>query len=248
VLLPGPRAKLKRAHEHLQALDGECRGFLYSEPYYVTAKFEPEAGCFVVRLRIREDVPIRFSLIVGDLIHNLRSALDQAAWLVACRSTPVEQLWRPDTARKIAFPLAPSRERFEGHSIMPFIALDARAILEPLQPYHLEDTPQALGRLNELWNIDKHRVVHAGLGKIVLSKVAFRPRAIDPSDLVDGGSEVSFAAWGAEVEDGTELATVVFKSGQGPPATGVDITEQPGAQIIFGAKGRPEGANRARRP
>ena len=87
--LPGPWAKVDRAIEHLKALDLGCQVFLEKKPYYVAAEFEPDAGRHAVLLRVRQPVPLALSVVVGDFLHDLRSALDQAAWLLACRSNPV---------------------------------------------------------------------------------------------------------------------------------------------------------------
>jgi hypothetical protein len=61
---------------------------------------------------VRADIDLlRFSIIFGDLLHNLRSALDHAVWLVACRSTPVAGLWATRTAPSIMFPISHKIER-----------------------------------------------------------------------------------------------------------------------------------------
>src|SRR3954447_18888315 len=92
--LDGPWAKVDRAAEHLRALDLGCKVFLHTKPYYVAAEFDAEAERHAILLRVREPVPIVLSVIVGDFLHDLRSALDQAAWLLACRSTPADELWK----------------------------------------------------------------------------------------------------------------------------------------------------------
>jgi len=232
VELLGPRAKLDRAHEHLKALDLETRKAFGPQPVFIADEFDFEARCHVMRLHIREiGDTLRLGTIVGDLIHNVRSALDQAAWLVACRSNPVEKLWQPDIARQIAFPLTWKPRKFRSHGVMPFIADDAKAVLEGLQPYKGGDTPEALGRLDTLWNIDKHRVLHSVALNVDLSGVRFRPKGINIDHFPE---ETVWHELTGSVEDGTPIATVKFSGGEAPE-TGVDVTGQPTATIGFGS-------------
>src|SRR5947209_8187339 len=47
-----------------------------SEPYSVAWQPDPEPDWHQARLKVRHDPPLRLGLIFGDVIHNLRSALD----------------------------------------------------------------------------------------------------------------------------------------------------------------------------
>jgi hypothetical protein len=195
-----------------------------------------------MRIRIQSRIPLYLSLIVGDLIHNTRSALDQAAWLLACRSNPVEKLWEPRTAKKIAFPLIRSNERdFLNHSLMPFIGEDAKAIVEDLQPYKGGDTQEALARLDLYWNVDKHRVLHASFARLTTTAISFRPRFL-LSKGFPGEAEWIWADPPESYKEGTEVARVRYPSGAGPPEIHVDVTGQPTAEIAFGSAGTGIGA------
>jgi hypothetical protein len=149
--LNGPWAKIDRATEHLKTLEFGCRLFLHMKPYHLTAEFEPDVGYHVVRIRVRRQVPLELSMVVGELVHSLRSALDQAVWLLACRSNPVETLWPEKIDRKIAFPFAEQRKTFQTHGLMAYIADDAKAVLDKAQPYQGTDRPMALADVNRLW-------------------------------------------------------------------------------------------------
>lgn len=230
--LVGPTKKIDRAQEHLVALDLETRKAFGPQPVFISPEFDDKDGSYAMRLRIREvGDTLRLGTIVGDLIHNLRSALDQAAWLVACRSNPVEKLWKPHIARQIAFPLTWKPRKFRSHGLLPFIADDAKAVFERLQPYKGGDTPKALGRLDTLWNIDKHRVIHQVALNVDISSVKFRPKAILVKHFPE---ETTWHKLEDRLEDGAKLATVKFRGGK-PPETGVDVTGEPTATIGFGS-------------
>jgi hypothetical protein len=234
VELPGPRAKLDWAVKHLETLDREREALLETEPFFVASEFDQDAGCHVLSFRVRKDPWfLRLGLMVGDVIHNARSALDQAVWLVACRSNPIEMLWRQDVGRKIAFPVLSEEKAFPRHKVMPFISDDAKAVLGSLQPYKGGDTPVAIERLDRLWNIDKHRVIHSSMAQLDISGVTFRPGAIHMEDLIEGPETTHYPIDG--LKDGTKIASVRFRDGRGPPLTKVEVKGKPTALIAFGS-------------
>lgn len=232
--LTGPRAKLDWAAQQLAALDRECSAHLETKPFHVAVEFED--GSHVVRFRGRKGMPVfRWGLMVGDVVHNARSALDQAVWLIACRSTPVETLWQPDVGWRISFPVAPKPSRFMQHRVMPFLAEDAKAVLEPLQPYHEGDIPESLEMLDRLWNIDKHRVIHSTTVQLDISEIKLRPGAIHIEDLIGNSPETTWHELPNPIPDGTKIASVRFKDGQGPPYTTVEVIGEPSVLLGFGS-------------
>jgi hypothetical protein len=156
--LDGPWAKVERAVEDLRVLNLGCKVFVQTKPYYIAAEFVPEAERHAILLRVREPVPIALSVIVGNFLH-LRFALDQAAWLLACRSTPPAELWNSNVARSISWPIVDDPAKLQNHGLGCRVADDAGAVLDRAQPYQGTDRTRALQRLDALWNIDKHRVV-----------------------------------------------------------------------------------------
>ena len=84
--LEGPTLKLDRAGEHLAALDTEISTFMAGNPYEVTTDANRQTGQKQFHLRIKDDFPRRAGLIAGDVIHNIRQALDQLAWQL-CTTT-----------------------------------------------------------------------------------------------------------------------------------------------------------------
>jgi hypothetical protein len=76
--------KLERGREHLKTLDDEVWRFHDDDPYAVVAEFDHERAQNVARFRKLKVIPhTRWGLIVGDAVHNARSALDYIAWRLA---------------------------------------------------------------------------------------------------------------------------------------------------------------------
>lgn len=238
--LRGPEAKLERAIEHLDFLERDCERFLRSKPYAVTTEFESEAGCFVARLRARKQPPLSTSVRVGELVHNLRSALDHVAWVLAASNTDdVAALWEPGTRERIMFPVAKTPEAFESSRLMPFISQQAKAALDPLQP-HTRGHPYQVARhplavLHDLWNIDKHRVVHGGTGAIDISTTSWYRKAMLVEEF-QAEMEIEPVKFEGPLKDGTPIAYLRFPTLPKPPQTlQVHVKGQPTASVLFGA-------------
>jgi hypothetical protein len=236
--LLGPRAKLDWAVKKLEALDQESKRWLEAQPLRVVPEFDDESGCHILCIR-RSQAPVnhlRFGLMVGDVVHNARSALDQATWLLACRSNPVEKLWEPDTARKISFPVTRDPGRFKTHRVLGFLHEDAITVLEELQPYKGGNIPECIGHLDLLWNIDKHRVIHSLNVNLDTSGTSFRPAAINGErDLLEHPPVTTWNTPLDAIKDGAEIARVRFHNGLGPPYTKVEVEGQPTCEIAFGS-------------
>jgi hypothetical protein len=81
--------KIDQAKKHLDTLEKEVRSYLSRKPFAVVPEEEPHTGDLVYKVRINESVPVQWSAIVGDIIHNLRSALDHVAYeLVQANGQP----------------------------------------------------------------------------------------------------------------------------------------------------------------
>ncbi len=159
--LSGVSVKLDRAHEHLEALDSELSTFFEANPYRTLAKLNPHTGEYVMRLRVRKEPPPRWGAIVGDFIHNSRSALDHVAWKLVehgPHGLPSDE----ETRRQISYPVAFRDTQFRGSVTVQRVGQGARDVMEQIQPYKRADRPEIhpLAVLNELWNFDKHRFLH----------------------------------------------------------------------------------------
>jgi len=77
--LSGVRAKINRAKKHLDDIDASIKAFLAKNPFDVVTDLESHARYEIYRFTERESIPIEWGAIVGDCIHNLRSAFDLLA-------------------------------------------------------------------------------------------------------------------------------------------------------------------------
>jgi hypothetical protein len=117
------RSKLRRARHHERDLEAALRQYSQLNPFELISKLE--GNDLVVRVHIRHKVPEELSLIVGDLLHNARSALDllvtSAAWDFASESG--SQL-TPADERKLFFPVTRTESDFDraAKKIEPYLS------------------------------------------------------------------------------------------------------------------------------
>src|ERR1700735_2054507 len=74
------RAKVERAKPHIVDLNLRLKDFLDSKPYVVGAQRDPQMRRPVYYLAAVREVPPVIRLLAGDIIQNLRSALDHLAF------------------------------------------------------------------------------------------------------------------------------------------------------------------------
>jgi len=71
------RLKVARSRTHLWALVEAIRAYQLRAPFHIEVEIDNGKKFWVVK--VREEVPLEFSAILGDSIHNLRAALDLLA-------------------------------------------------------------------------------------------------------------------------------------------------------------------------
>jgi hypothetical protein len=155
----GIRLKLDRARVHIVALGDAVKEYRAGTPYRFTTTHEQvDAVTRIYRLHasVREQPPPTSGPIIGDAVHNIRSALDHAVWEVA------------DPARRgdhTMFPIVTDSDRWEGATRHRLAGVPERHVelTKASQPFvQIPDEPQMhpLAVLRELSNIDKHRTLH----------------------------------------------------------------------------------------
>lgn len=167
--------KLRQAERHIGYLARQIADFRSSAPYTLTPETTEAPGRFAYRVR-RRPIPVEFSAIVGDVLNNLRAALESASYEIARRGQGGSLL--PEQESAPAFPICVTPKRFEEFFTRSHRGVlydqQARDSLRTVQPFALAEKASAGGsdpggsyeedakydplyRLNTLWNIDKHR-------------------------------------------------------------------------------------------
>ena len=162
--LTGIRAKLGRAKEHLTTLRTEFDIWAQQQADTIGFYIERDGPWYTIITKPLNQPPIRFSIIAGDIIHNLRSALDHLVWQLVLRDGQ-----KP--SRTNEFPIYESEELFSKEvkfrkkperSVLNGITIDGDAwtIIEKAQPYNSPPHTSPIGVIGQLSNVDKHRTIY----------------------------------------------------------------------------------------
>jgi hypothetical protein len=158
--LDGCWSKLARAEAHLDALDTDIRAWLkVHEQSAISGHFYPEAKLQAYWWDV-PDPPLMWGIQVGDVVHNLRSALDHLVWQLS--KTPKSGVGGNQ------FPILKDepQQGFDARTkggMLYGVPGPERTKIEGLQPYIRDPGAKdnnALVLLNDLSNTDKHQLVH----------------------------------------------------------------------------------------
>jgi hypothetical protein len=180
-------AKIRRAHIHLKTLATLVDEFEASQPYSLTPEPGERPNEVAYRLSIRREAPAEISTVIGDVLHNLRSALDSLAYGLAVQSkgelTEEEEAvisfpWKRspmeydrffgigvstknrDDARLVRGGIYGQEARDAMRAVQPFFVWETAPNLSETERYQLSDDDlkwSSIHRLSRLNNIDKHR-------------------------------------------------------------------------------------------
>lgn len=166
--------KVNRAVAHLDQLSRQVETWLTERHYTCWLERDAEDHSHSILKVEAEPVPADpFSLLIGDVVQNLRNGLDHLAFQLA---TTFSKQLPGKLARQSQFLIIGDANRdgqlgcgaaeFERQRKMRIGGMDpeAQAVVENFQPYKLERNfdIHPLWQLAELSNSDKHRILHVG--------------------------------------------------------------------------------------
>jgi hypothetical protein len=161
--LEGVRAKLGRADEHLRSLDAEVPSFLADKPHEFRGHIDRKASRYFVTVHIKQEPPIAWSVIVGEFVHNLRSALDHLVWqlIVAAGREPIGGSGGNQFPIFTVKPGDLRKRKCLFNKQLRGLPRYGRAIINQMQPYHARRDARLrpLAVLADLSNEDKHQAI-----------------------------------------------------------------------------------------
>jgi hypothetical protein len=202
--------KVERAEHHILDLDEGMRSYEAKHPYrpvrQPNRRGDENNWRFV--LEITEQPDPRLSLILGDVVHNLRTALDHV--LVAMRPRRFRwnagfplcdvDIWAKDSSGE--FISRDDKRRASFTNAVEGLEAPAVAIIEELQPYAMANDGfdaklHPLGILGKFDNADKHRqlvLLSGGVANLVATTTARGERLTQAPPIPEGGGYVADGA------------------------------------------------------
>ena len=154
--LPSALLKINRAKEKIDDLQVALEDFLKSEPYKVTADNNPQTGQKAWRVTRCDEIPARIPIIAGEVVHDLRTALDYVAFQLFTAGLYCSS----SSERDISFPVSADVTKHESKlaRIVNTSRNDIAQAFDALKAYK-GGNGHAFWAINELDNISKHRML-----------------------------------------------------------------------------------------
>lgn len=171
--------KLRWARKHFDLLRPQVEAVESGDAYRVALDIDAHTGTYIFRIHDLEPLDPDWGLMIGDCLHNARTALDYLMVRLVALHTGRD----PREIGSVQFPIysGPSGDNDFAKKTAPLHKkLGFRGYLtriEELQPFNLDNrsvwgtnevglpvgpaVPSALERLCRLDNLDKHRLIHA---------------------------------------------------------------------------------------
>lgn len=200
-------AKLGRAKHHTEAVENEIIAWLNPKPYRLSPKVNADATRHSVIIHIDKIAPVaRWSLVIGDAIHNIRSALDHFVYTIAVHESRQNP---PPNERVLAFPICDCADIYRKSKWrIETLSDDVRTAIERVQPYNRPHPPlpPLLAMLRDFDDADKHRLLTPMFATAYGGEVnLFRKGGI-----FLGSRCIEIFVNDGELKDGTEIMAVTF--------------------------------------
>ena len=175
--LDGILEKLKRADQNIINLNSEITDFIEAGKDTVFPNDNDQAFQDAVKKHGDREVPLRFSVLAGEIVHHFRSCLDHLVWLLS------SEQYRADFPNRIEFPIfavEPTRKeeiaRYDG-KIKGITSPKAKATINAFQPYKRlakgeipENDPLCI--VHDMDRFDKHRELVLAIPSIGMTVTA----------------------------------------------------------------------------
>jgi hypothetical protein len=197
-------AKLGRAEELLKGLDNEVDIWLKAKPYDFAPRLNPEATRLSVIATVNVYPPItEWSLVLSDVLHNLRCTLDHLIWALLVYKYPYGL---PAGADRIQFPIWTSAPSASAKKSIDCLGSSVVTAIHGVQPCYntLGDFPiHALAILQYFDNMNKHKLLKLAMASAAQGKinVTWDEAGDFPTSSLNRG----------EVQNDTEILTIDFQ-------------------------------------
>jgi hypothetical protein len=213
--LSNVRDKIDRAKHHLDDIDAALKVVLGTETNTqlpIAYDFDLDRKQLIINLTKCQPIDPTLPLMIGDCIHNLRSALDHLVYRLA-----LENQVSHIAANKTFFPIYLDKTQFDERVeklVKPFISASVLAEIEKSQPYSAYDVPEEadIWILSRLDIIDKHRL-------LIVAGHKFAPTAFHVS--IPNGEQVHEVIPNPEwksMKDGAEVIRFDLSQMPNPPS------------------------------
>jgi hypothetical protein len=204
------KVRLDRAYHQFDTLALELDAFVKGKPNTLVPEEHADSLGWTIRYRQLKPIPPLWSVQIGEIVHDLHSALDHIVWQVVIKETGAET-----QSTKLQFPVFLTKGGYEkprsrggvgaGEEKLPGVSGEVRALIKELQPFSTgENADSPLWHLYCLSVWDKHK-------DAVIS--CFLPKRLGLRRLSQREVERVAIAPPGPLKDGAEILDVRLKPG-----------------------------------
>lgn len=169
--LNAAKVKIKTARSHLRELEAAANELPKRRGYYFVIKKPQDLGASTsveIVYMPSNNLPLEFSAVIGDVVHNLRVVFDYAAFALSC---PPNGTGNPE---EIYFPVGKSRSGFHRalNEKMRGAKDEAKQLIEDLEPY--PGGKHSICELHQLDIRDKHKLIVIAASKLRINGLEVR--------------------------------------------------------------------------
>jgi hypothetical protein len=245
--------KLAWSSQHLHALDLEIKNFLERNKFTARGEQRDRTREFDIIVNETPRLPSHWSLMAGDAIHNMRSALDHLVWVLSLShlTPPDPSSW---AARQIQYPITTSPDDYWGKPARPgkraklgaraqrlrFVPDEARTLIDKTQPHRggddAHDHPLAV--IAAYSNEDKHKklVASAVLATAVEFRIGFRAAPVTGQPRITPFQFTQSEEW---LRTDANLGVLIFSEGTTCEHGEVIVQPTFTGDVAFGIEGQP---------
>ena len=152
----GGQLKIDRARKHIDEIAVDVAKYVALPPYHWETVPAGTTDWTKVIIRLDRPIPDELSVVVGDAVHNMRSALDNMVSALARHNGVTSN----SKLNKVYFPTGQTKHEFEQacDGLRPFVGAFATQALKTLEVFD-GGSGDLLKILGTLSNRDKHRLL-----------------------------------------------------------------------------------------
>ena len=208
--LTGVNAKVSRAKDHIQTVKDEVISWQDSSPYAIAQETNTDFTRWVLVIRLLKPADLlrrnllRWTLIIGDAVNNLRSALDHLIYAIAVHESGSNP---PPDEKRLAFPICDTAGEFKDTAKrIKSLSSDVRTAVESVQPYNRPHPtlPALLAILRDFNNTDKHKLLRLAYSATSEGQVSFQWEGSRSEQPVPTSVEANTG----ELKDGAEVMAI----------------------------------------
>ncbi len=153
-IFKSPKSMIRHAERHIAEFQARINAFFHDKPWAIVVEKDSDGVTNVLKVKFTKELSDELPHLVFDAANNLRSALDQIAFVVGVKHKGI------DSPKSAKFPFGPTEADMLNNLAggCKDLPTEIRDLFKGFKPY--KGGNNALWALNELCNTPKHKILY----------------------------------------------------------------------------------------